>query len=390
MARAIKDSYREAKGQQLNPQDAYAARKSMAQLFGTQLALAGALGMPGVQAALAVWEQMFPEAEVKKDLRELPAKFLGDSSFAQMVGDTLLYGAPTATLPIDVSARVGLSNILGVSNLDGFSPAQILGPTGAIVQNLYKASQSAQGGNWLLAGEQVAPTFLKNIIKGLKDEGVVRDYSGNAVLQLSNSERVLQGLGFRPKEVAEHQDLQGLARRTEAAAQHREVALTKDLAQRMMSGDAEGVVGRLSERISAEPSYDVRSAARRAARRAVDMTTPRELGRGGSLRTAADVGNLLRGQGYSTASSTSEVDRLLQEHAFLAQLGIPGLGAPQPQEIQRAATLDAIRVQNPALTPDEARLQLASVRSLSRPQPLLPSFGPGGLTQGYTHPVHRA
>ena len=346
MARAIKDS----RGTAWNSNE----RKALVQLFGTQMALAGALGMPGVSAAIALLQQMFPDAQIQRTISKLPSDLLGDSPASEWLGDALLYGAPTASSPLDVSSRVGLGNVLGVSSLDGFQVGQLAGPIGSILQNFGQGVQALQNGQFTVAAEDVAPVYIKNLIKAIKDDGVVRDYTGAMVAQMDPGTRALQAIGLRPKELSEYQDRQSQIKRLQDITRRDNSQFTQDMARALLSGDSDSVRRALIEK-SQTPGFDARSTARTISEKAVDMSSVKDLGRGGLKSTAAQVSDIL--SGYRPPSPPmSEVERTLRIAAMQQALGLGLPSIPSPKSLQLAQVVDSLRASHPEMSTDEARV----------------------------------
>lgn len=346
---------RESVAKDLPPAQRAAARKAFLQIMGTQLFYAGAMGLPGAAAAVALMEQMFPELELKKNIEEIPKQVLGDTQFGGWMVDSMLYGVPTSSSPIDVSARMGLGQVLGVSSLTGFDTTALFGPFGSIVSNVAGASQELQEGDLTSAGEKLAPVFMKNIIKSLKDGGAVRDYSGNLVTQMTGSQQVLSALGFRPKEIADLQQAAASQKRIARIETRRQSRFLKDQAEALINGDVEAVKQMMQERLQEDPTFDARDNARKVSAKAVDMVFPKEIGRGVNVRAADRIAATTGGR---QGPRSSELDRLFARSNFERALGIPGTGVPTSNRIQKAMELDFLLEQSPTLTVDQAKLVL--------------------------------
>jgi hypothetical protein len=346
---------RESVAKDLPPAERAKARKAFLQIMGTQLFYAGAMGLPGAAAAVALMEQMFPELELKKNIEEIPKQVLGDTQFGGWMIDSMLYGVPTSSSPIDVSARMGLGQVLGVSSLTGFDTTALFGPFGSIVSNVAGASQELQEGDLTAAGEKLSPVFMKNLIKSLKDGGAVRDYSGNLVTQMTGSQQVLTSLGFRPKEIADLQQAAASQKRIARIETRRQSQFLKNQAEALINGDVDTVKQMMQERLQEDPTFDARDNARKVSAKAVDMSFPKEIGRGVNVRAADRIAATTGGR---QGPRSSEMDRLFARSNFERALGIPGTGAPTSNRIQKAMELDFLLEQNPTLTVDQAKLVL--------------------------------
>lgn len=354
---------RESVARDLPPAERAKARKAFLQIMGTQLFYAGAMGLPGVAAAVALMEQMFPELELKKNIEEVPKRVLGDTQFGGWMVDSMLYGVPTSSSPIDVSARLGLGQVLGVSSLTGFDTTALFGPFGSIVSNVAGATQELQEGDLMAAGEKLSPVFMKNILKAVKDGGAVRDYSGNLVTQLSGTDRFLTGLGFRPKEVSDLQQAVAAQKRMARIETRRQSRFLKEQAEALIAGDVATVREMMAQRAQEDPTFDAKDTARKISAKAVDMTFPREVGRGVNVRAANEIAAVTGGR---QGPRSSEMDRLFAKANFERALGIPGTGAPTSNRIQSAMEIDFLLEQNPSLTVDQAKLILRQREAVQR------------------------
>ena len=346
---------RESVAKDLPPAQRAAARKAFMQIMGTQLFYAGAMGLPGAAAAVALMEQMFPELELKKNIEEIPKQVLGDTQFGGWMVDSMLYGVPTSSSPIDVSARMGLGQVLGVSSLSGFDTTALFGPFGSIVSNVAAGAAELQEGDLTTAAEKISPVFMKNIIKSLKNGGAVRDYSGNLVTQMTGSQQVLTSLGFRPKEIADLQQAASSQKRIARIETRRQSQFLRDQAEALINGDVDTVKQMMMERMQEDPTFDARDNARKISAKAVDMSFPKEIGRGVNVRAADRIAATTGGR---QGPRSSELDRLFARSNFERALGVPGTGAPTSNRIQKAMELDFLLEQNPTLTVDQAKLIL--------------------------------
>jgi hypothetical protein len=346
---------RESVAKDLPPAQRAAARKAFMQIMGTQLFYAGAMGLPGAAAAVALMEQMFPELELKKNIEEIPKRVLGDTQFGGWMVDSMLYGVPTSSSPIDVSARMGLGQVLGVSSLSGFDTTALFGPFGSIVSNVAAGAGELQEGDLTTAAEKISPVFMKNMIKSLKNGGAVRDYSGNLVTQMTGGQRVLTSLGFRPKEIADLQQASSSQKRIARIETRRQSQFLRNQAEALINGDVDTVKQMMMERMQEDPTFDARDNARKVSAKAVDMSFPKEIGRGVNVRAADRIAATTGGR---QGPRSSELDRLFARSNFEQALGIPGTGAPTSNRIQKAMELDFLLEQNPTLTVDQAKLIL--------------------------------
>jgi hypothetical protein len=122
----------------------------------------------------------------------------------------------SAYLPFDVSARLGVSNIVpGTKLLDPTQPADqkareiadVAGVAGSAAMNLVDAIRSAAGGDLRGAALASAPKSIQDLYRGIEmaQTGQYRDMKGKKVADASMADAVIKGIGFQPTAVAEQQ-----------------------------------------------------------------------------------------------------------------------------------------------------------------------------------------
>jgi hypothetical protein len=160
------------------------------------------------------------------------AKKFRNNAIAAVIGQTgadlLLHGATGAGgLPLDVSMRMGMANLLPGTGIllksetdKSRQVAEFAGPAGAL------ASKAVEGAGKLLKGDvggalmSVAGTAVGNAAKAvdMAETGMYRDMKGRKVIDTDMGDAITKGIGFQPSNVAIEQRRLGEARNTIAIA----------------------------------------------------------------------------------------------------------------------------------------------------------------------------
>lgn len=141
----------------------------------------------------------------KKAMRQKAAQILGKGG-----GDFLMHGM-SSLLPLDVSGRLGLGNlipgtgILKRSNQDkGREITEVFGPAGSLISSGRQAFENAQEGRYKDAMKEFAPVAIKNALKGLDmwQTGAYKDAKGRKVVDVDKADALWKTIGFQPSDVA--------------------------------------------------------------------------------------------------------------------------------------------------------------------------------------------
>lgn len=173
--------------------------------------------------------QMFGlDTNMRRNKRRLAHEILGKT-----LGDLFLYGV-SAQLPIDLSGRLGLGNMIPGTGLlkpsdeqmRGRNVAEIFGPTAGMATQIGDAYDAATEGNPGKALQNLAPKAIKDLMAAgeMTKKGYATDAKGRKVVDVGLGDAVAKGVGFNPTKVAqEHrktmpiqQDI-ALQKRTESA-----------------------------------------------------------------------------------------------------------------------------------------------------------------------------
>jgi len=328
-----------------------AALKAFGQMAMTQVALGGALSLPFTGATMALLEQMFPDANIKQGVKDtLAGMFTDDEEMGGLIADCALKGAPTRFMGVDLSSRVALSNILGVSSYDGFSLPNLLGPSGAVFNGLVTGANQLASGNSGEALKSLMPVPYKNVIDLYNNQGAMRDKSGNLIYDPTRKEKILYALGLRPTAVTSFREAQRNVERMEASKTRENANFFGQLANQMQQGDTAGVREALNQKHAEDPMFDPVAGGRRVVEELEKRLYPIDLARTGSLAGASDrqrVQNQLQDRGLPT-----ETERVQTKIALGQQLGLPPVQSRL--QLNMASMVDHIRTMNPTLSRQEA------------------------------------
>ena len=355
MANYIRKGFYDPAG--LQPGEKYKARIALAQLLAVQTALAGTLGLPFAGTAVALLNQAFPELEVNKNLKKWTnAIFAGDAENGNAISDVAMNGIPSM-FGWDLQSRLSMGNMLpGVSEFNGFQPENFAGPAVNMASQLFKGVSQALTGQPGEAVLTLMPPVAKKFANLAADGFKVRDYNGKPVLDPTGGEVAGMVLGFQPKRLSDWNKTQRIALSAERMEDQRKKMFSQDLANQALKGKFGDIRQVLKEKVAEDPNYDWVSAARSAARAAVELQFPRDLRREGS--GSEEYAKVLRMMNLDPALP-SETARKQFEMRVLQGIGVP----IDPRSLRRAQEMDAMRMQNPKLTRYELnRLADASAR----------------------------
>jgi hypothetical protein len=344
------------------------ARKAAGLMLGTQVALGGALGLPFAATAIALIEQLFPEAEVRKNLRETMAGLAGqDEEMGGMMADAALHGVLNLG-PVDVGSRFQLGAVFGLNPFDGFAWQNVFGPAANIATNWTRAVGDLSKGEVASAARRVTPTGLRGFVDLATNNWQVKDRLGNLVFDPTAAETATRLLGFSPKRLSQYYEQQSILKRSEQIAGDKLNRFHRNLAERLLEGDTLGVRRDLVQMQSELAGYDARAGARRVAELVQNMTEPADLYRQGRRVGINDRASLAAT--YSQVPQKPEVVRLQERKQVERALGIPGVGRVSKQELTLATMIDRLRQTNPSLTYQQAKQMVLVSLGQSQPVPL--------------------
>lgn len=128
------------------------------------------------------------------------------------LGDLFLYGV-SSSLPLDFAGRLGMGNLIpGTAMLKPSAEAgktrevsEVFGPAAGLLTQIGEAYDAAAEGNWGKAGQNLAPTAVKNLLAGLEmaKKGYATDIKGRKVTETTGTDAAFKSIGFNPTAVAQ-------------------------------------------------------------------------------------------------------------------------------------------------------------------------------------------
>jgi muramidase (phage lysozyme) len=250
LAREIKKAF----GRVSTPEEAKAARKTLAGIFGTSTLIAGTLGAPAASAVLALVNAIKggDDDDEAYDAKNAYRQWLTDlfgKDFAEMVA----HGVLRPTLGVDMS-RAGFQDLIPgsrfLSDRRPFKDAveslavDIMGPSmgwlGSGIEGYNKISE----GDVLSGAAMMMPKFAADIVKGVQvaQNGYILDSKGNKVpVEVNTFDPLKIGLGFKPAEVAEQQEAKFAFKSIEMVQNQKKASIQKEFNRAKDAGDAEGM-----------------------------------------------------------------------------------------------------------------------------------------------------
>lgn len=354
MYRLLKDSLGKTG---LEPSQVSASRKALGQMVLTQTLMSGTLGLPLVGGTLGILEQIFPNLEAKKKIRETLAGLAGDDhQMGELLADSFLHGGLPRALGlgmVDLSGRFGLGNVFGISPEYGFDPASVFGAPGSVFGNILKATGSAAQGEVGQALEQAAPTGWRNMIRMYNDDWNVRDSAGRLIFEPTTTESILGAIGFQPKRLSEFREQQRLLQRSNDVETRELQRFHGDLADLLLQGQPDQVRALLLQRHQEDSLYDPRAGLHAVVQLAQDKSVPIDPNRGG--RASLDERQKIADTFSSVASRPSEVQLLMQGKQMERSVGIAGAGTLSRHELTIAQMVDQMLTLNPTMGRQMAR-----------------------------------
>lgn len=335
--------------------------QALATMLAAQGMAGGLMGLPLVGAVTAVIEQLFPNVDAKKTMREGFASLGGDDEeMGHFFADLGMAGVFNATTNTDVGSRFQLSTFLGVDPYKGFEWQNLAGPIGGILENFKKAAQLGSAGQISNAAEKVMPSGLRGLWRMMTEEGGFRDPQGRLIIEPTATEQALTAIGFRPKRLAQFYEKQELLKRSEATAGRQRQNLYSQLADKFLSGDVIGVRAGLlemsREALDSGGVFDPREGLEEVVKLAQQRKQPTDLTRasGANVREVGEISRL-----YPQGQVPSETELYLQRKTFERIVPLPGAGQLSAAGLREAQAVDQLMKTNPRLTREEARVMVS-------------------------------
>lgn len=333
----------------LSPLQRVQARKAFLGFLATQTALAGALGMPFAGAALTILEDQFgvPVKEtVRKTLASLGSGDEDSWASGQNVADVALNGVANHVLGLDVSSRLGVSNLFGTSSYHGFNLADMFGPAPSIVENAAKSLNYFGQGEPMKAAKELVPQAFKNIVTMADSQQkygdlAIRDAGDALLYKPTDNQSVGYALGFRPRESSQKQQaleiLSSLNKREQSSLGRQQ----SDLAAKLLVGDGGAAQQYAQELHYHDPTVGVDDTLRAILEKAVEASTEKDLLASGPKSNAQERSDVMSTFGSEVNPRQSEVGLNQLRTQLAARLGSPAL-IPDGSSWSKAAIVDGM------------------------------------------------
>jgi hypothetical protein len=272
-----------------------AESKSAMILWGTQLVAAGLMGLPGAGSAIGLIKQFLPGLEIEKNIKTFIANLAGeDAALGHTLSNTFIHGIVNQLTGLDISSRVGLGNMFGVSGFDGVSISSLLSAPGGILEGTLRAKEKIDKGYIAEGVIDMLPIALRNIVKMAYNRGATYDSAGNLMHQAKGMENFAQAIGFTPASLAlsrEQNRMHGITEQVSAARLNETVsAATRKYATGQIA-EARQII---NDYLVKNPGVSPESVVNSVARRVVKRENERQPSAGASARTAKSRGEIAR------------------------------------------------------------------------------------------------
>ena len=229
MLRSAIDGFSAAK----TPQERKEARKTFYRILGAHTIAAGTLGgmfepiraAAGMAFALA---QMVGLADEDDDFESWWQRG-ANSAFGDMGGQIFSKGLPYGALGIDLHGRLGLNNLVSMSDprVKGMEGSEwlmhkmfgLLGPLGSTAASMADMPQKMRRGDYTGAIASASPKAIRDLMQAHRygDTGIL-DYTGNVIMQpdqIDGLSLAFKVVGFAPSPVSQMYSSRGAIKRVE-------------------------------------------------------------------------------------------------------------------------------------------------------------------------------
>jgi len=348
----------------VTPKNRENAKKAFQWMLGAQMATAGVLGLPFMGAMLTLMED-FTGEDIKGTMFKALDEVTNDPNITDMaangVANHILRGLG---MPVDVHSRFAMGGLMGFNEYDGFSSGSLMGPTGSMVEGLWKMGKTLyQEQNFAKAFREGGPVATKRLLEMYENDGKIMA-GGQNLKQLEGMEKFTYGMGFQNAEVSKLRSAARMVRnasdRDTAAMQAAAGRLGKvmnagpAIAKAALYKEAEAIVpvsivGRERQMMVEQT---VKTLVEKVASNEMQKNSPADFRQGANARVAATVKPTLSAMGTPIPQS-SKLQQLQGADAVFAMFGMPKVR--NASTYRNAAMLDQMRQQDPLMFQSEAQ-----------------------------------
>jgi hypothetical protein len=223
--------------------------------LGMLMLMAGAEGLPFGEDLDDVIDTILQSLGINKQSKEYRQQAL-EGLLGKDASEFVLKGISGTGLPIDVSRRLGMSNLIPGSAIllkgrgdKSRDVAEILGVSGSAAQDLFKGMGMALSGDPIKGLMQVAPKAFKDVDKALTmtEKGYYPDTRGRKQVETSPSDALWKAVGFQPAVVAQESEIRRTRENRIAFAKETESRIAEDWAKGIIDKDPEAVAAAQQE-----------------------------------------------------------------------------------------------------------------------------------------------
>lgn len=342
LARNIKGGF--SKNSTLSYADRINSRKATVQMLATMFALGGAMGLPGVEAAVAAVEQL-TDLKLKESMREFTAKFTQDPAMTE----GFLMGVPNM-MGVDAHSRLSLGGFPGVSAFDGFSLTDLLGPAYGLGERFAVGSKKVLGGKPTDGFVYALPPGFRRGASLVGNEGNISGPRGELIASPTFGEKVVLAVGFDPTRIASLKESNRIHRRSQLIDKEETNSFNMQVASNIASGDIASAKASVQKRAMTHKDQDLKSIVRGIQDAVERKTFPAELlDKPGNATALAKT--------YGMKNIPNEVARLQLRDHVAKLLGVQS--TLTPRSLNQASLVDAILSRSPELSRQQARRVLA-------------------------------
>ena len=222
------------------------ARKQIASIFGMAYLFSGLQGMPFYGAAEALVSGLYAA------LGDDDEPFDSAEALREAVGDLGYKGPLNQILGVDIAARTGFNGLLWRDDKKRlaevgpilYATERLLGPAYSVFyDNPKRALDYLEKDQGERALEAVLPSFLRNILKGVRfaNEGALNSKGVPIVEDVSAYNSLMQIFGFTPAQLSEAYARAGAMKSAETYVENRRTALLDALYLAKSNMDADGM-----------------------------------------------------------------------------------------------------------------------------------------------------
>ena len=343
--------------------------KAAAGMIATQVLFAGMMGLPGVGAAVRIFEKA-TGFDLEKWLEQL-SDAGEDPGTSAMVKTLSMRGISHVLGGPDVSQRMGVTSILGFNEFSGFDLEALFGPVGSYAKRGAQAVGDVARGDLAAAAENLAPVPLRKTLQLWSDDWTFRDSRDNQLLikEPSMGDKLSFALGWQPVKLNRARQAWAMGKRAREAQQAKDDRVLGELADDIVSEDDVTKAREYLEtlELAEGPDFDRKKEAQKIAERVEKRAFAQDPGHG---RDAVPE-EVSRALGIS--APTEEAARAQLRDNVIRALGASGY---QQSAMESYRKIDEIRKRNPFLTVAQARAQLQGPRRRAQRPPVFEALMP--------------